>query len=85
MASMGPPAPGALGPGGFATPTIYYEVCTGAGGALVRRVDQAGRPLGDTSLGGSNGIDFGLGTVVDQARHLLYAWDPFAVASCAST
>ncbi len=73
----GAPCAGVLGPGGFATPTIYYEVCTGDSGALVRRVDQAGRPLGDTSLGGSNGIDFGLGTVVDQARHLLYAWDPF--------
>lgn len=73
----GAPCAGVSGPGGFVTPTTYYEVCTGNNGALVRRVDQAGRPLGDTTLGSSNGVDFGLGTVVDQARHLLYAWDPF--------
>ncbi|HEY7813916.1 MAG TPA: hypothetical protein VIC62_11800, partial [Nakamurella sp.] len=72
------PCAGALGAGGFASPTVYYEVCAGDGGAILRRVDQAGRPLGDTALGTSNGIDFGLGTVVDQPRQLLYAWDPFS-------
>jgi hypothetical protein len=73
----GAPCVSTGGPGGFATASIYYEVCYGDNGAIVRRVDQAGRPLGDTALDGSNGVEFALGTVVDQARHLLYAWDPF--------
>ena len=67
------------GPAGF-TPgsTSYYTICTDANGSLLRRVDRAGRPLGDTRLTETLSATAGLGVTVDQARELLYAWDPFA-------
>jgi hypothetical protein len=65
------------GPAGFVTATTYFEICYGDAGAIVRRVDVSGRPLGDTVLGGSTAVGFGLGTVVDPAHHLLYVWEPF--------
>ena len=68
---------GSGGPAGFITSTTYDEICYLDSGAILRRVDLAGRLLGDTSLGGANGVGFGLGTVADPTRHLLYAWDPF--------
>ena len=68
---------GSGGPAGFASATTYFEICSGDSGAIVRRVDVSGRPLGDTVLGGNTAVRFGLGTVVDPAHHLLYVWDPF--------
>ena len=67
------------GPAGFTGgSTTYYTICTDANGSLLRRVDRAGRPLGDTRLTETLSASAGLGVVVDQARDLLYAWDPFA-------
>ena len=70
---------------GFGTPagftpgsTSYYTICSDSNGALLRRVDRSGRPLGDTRLTEAQSASAGLGIVVDQARELLYAWDPFA-------
>lgn len=70
--------PGNGGSEAFVTTTSYYEVCDLDTGAIVRRIDSTGRPLGDTVLAGGGGFGLGEGTVVDHARHLLYAWDPFS-------
>jgi hypothetical protein len=67
------------GPAGFAPgSTSYYTICTDANGSLLRRVDRSGRRLGDTRLTETLSATAGLGVVVDEARDLLYAWDPFA-------
>ena len=65
-------------PAGIVAPTSAYAICFGNGGAILRRVDLSGHPLGDTPISTSASSALALGIAADPARHVLYAWDPFA-------
>ena len=89
---LGAPAPPATGTGtldqcreatvveGFAASSTYYALC-GTNGApvVLRRVDLAGRPAGDTALPGLVGgqLPGETAVAVDRAHGTLYAWGPF--------
>jgi hypothetical protein len=73
---------------GFASDTVYFAVCGQPGDpAVLRRVDLAGRALGDTTLPGLSGgqLPGEVAVVLDRARGRLYAWGPFAATLLAVT
>jgi hypothetical protein len=73
---------------GFANDAAYFAVCGQPGDpAVLRRVDLAGRPLGDTTLPGLSGgqLPGEVAVVLDRGRGRLYAWGPFAATLVAVT